>query len=195
MEVHTIMRSDVYAEIPTLENDHFTLRAINTKRDITDLLKVYSDEKAVPLFNSDNCNGDNFYYQSMEQMQKVIEFWEFSYENKYFVRWAIQDRYTNEVIGTIELFHRLADDFLNHCGLLRLDLRSDYETKDHIESILSIIIPEVKELFQCNKIATKAIPIALNRIYVLEKIGFQLSEDFLIGHDGTKYNSYYVMEV
>ena len=33
---------------------------------------------------------------------------------------------TNCAMGTIELFNRKAKDYFNNCGLLRLDLRSDY---------------------------------------------------------------------
>ena len=35
---------------------------MTNKEDKADLLKVYSDEKSVPFFNSDNCGGDDFYY-------------------------------------------------------------------------------------------------------------------------------------
>ncbi len=44
-------------------------------------------------------------------------------------------------------------------------------------------------------IATKAISIAKERIRALEHMGFCLSEEAVIGHDGTKYDSYYVREV
>lgn len=30
--------------------------------DTDDLSEVYSDKNALPFFNSDNCDGDNFYY-------------------------------------------------------------------------------------------------------------------------------------
>ena len=40
-------------------------------------------------------------------------------------------------IGTIELFHRDSKDYFNRCGLLRLDLKSDYD------------------LFDCDMVATK----------------------------------------
>lgn len=79
--------------------------------------------------------------------------------------------------------------------MLRLDLRSDYEKQNIIEDILGIIIPKTKELFDCEMIATKAILFAKERIMALEKIGFCLSEEVLVGHDGTKYDSYYVREV
>ncbi len=189
-----MMKIDVYEQIPTMEGAQFLLREIDEARDAEDLLKVYSDEAAVPLFNSDNCvNG--FHYVTIKEMKDTIEFWKKEYEKRYYVRWAVIDKSLNQAIGTIELFNRKASDYFNNCGLLRLDLRSDYEKQDEIEDILAIIIPETKELFACDKIATKAIPIAKERIKALEHVGFHLSEEAVIGHDGTRYGSYYVMEV
>ena len=189
------MKKDVYAEIPILENEKFMLRGIQAETDAEALLKVYSDERAVPLFNSDNCNGDDFYYKTMERMQQAIAFWQFSYEHRYFVRWAIVDKHRNEAVGTIELFNRRAEDYFDNCGLLRLDLRSDYERVESIHSILKLIVPKTKEFFFCNRIATKAIPIAEQRIYVLEQLGFHLSKEVLGGQAGKSYASYYVKEV
>jgi hypothetical protein len=187
------MMKNVYSEIPVLKNDRFILRAIREEKDADDLLTVYSDEKAVPFFNSDGCNGDDFHYDSMERMRTAIGFWDYAYRLKCFVRWAIEDKENTVVIGTIELFNRSAGDYFSNCGLLRLDLRSDYETKDRIECILSILIPGAEELFAYDKIATKAIADAGERILALESLGFRLSEEVLIGHDGAKYDSYYVM--
>ncbi|MBQ8835044.1 MAG: hypothetical protein IJ001_09015 [Oscillospiraceae bacterium] len=48
---------NVYETCPEVSNDRFVLRLVR-ESDCADLLKVYSDEAAVPLFNSDNCNGD-----------------------------------------------------------------------------------------------------------------------------------------
>ena len=76
-----------------------------------------------------------------------------------------------------------------------LNIFADYEKQDIIEDILGIIIPETKDMFACEMIATKAVSIAQERIQALERMGFCLSEEALIGHDGTKYNSYYVREV
>lgn len=50
-------------------------------------------------------------------------------------------------------------------------------------------------MFACETIATKAVSMAKERITALEHMGFCLSEEDLMGHDGTKYNSYYVREV
>ena len=63
MEVDEKMGIDVYEQIPVMESKKFLLREIEDG-DAEDLLKVYSDKDAVPLFNSDNCvNG--FYYTSI----------------------------------------------------------------------------------------------------------------------------------
>lgn len=192
MEDNRIMNIDVYEQIPVIESDKFLLREI-ADADAEDLLKVYSDQAAVPFFNSDNCVND-FYYVSIEEMKDTIAFWRREYQNRYYVRWAIIDKKANCAIGTIELFNRQAKDYLNNCGLLRLDLRSDYEKQDIIENILGMIIPETKDMFHCEMIATKAIPIAKERIQALKHMGFKLSEESVIGHDGTKYDSYYVRE-
>ena len=128
-------------------------------------------------------------------MKDTIAFGKREYQSRYYVRWVIIDKNANQAIGTIELFNRRAKDYFNNCGLLRLDLRSDYEKQGFIEDILGIIILETKDMFACEIIGNKAIPIAEKRIKALEQIGFYLSEETIIGHDGTKYGSYYVREV
>ena len=192
-EVDRTMSIDVYEQIPFMENEKFLLREIDDA-DAEDLLRVYSDVNAVPIFNSDNCTGD-FYVTAMEDIHRMVEFWKREYQSRYYVRWAIIDKSTACAIGTIELFNRKAKDYFNNCGLLRLDLRSDYEKQDIIEDILGLIIPETRDMFACEMIVTKAISIAKERIKALEHKGFCLSEESVIGHDGTKYNSYYVREV
>ncbi len=188
------MIKNVYLEIPVLENDSFLLRAIDIEKDAEDLLKVYSDEKSVPLFNSDNCWGD-FHCTTLEQVQEMIAAWQREYGKKYYVRWAVVDKNTSEVVGTIELFNRKAEDYFYDCGLLRLDLRSDYENGEHICSILGLIVAHTKEMFHCDWMATKAIPLAEERIRVLKKMGFSLSQEVIMGRDGTRYGEYFVKEI
>ncbi|AQR94801.1 GNAT family N-acetyltransferase [Clostridium saccharoperbutylacetonicum] len=182
--------NNVYKCCPEFESEKFRLRFISVG-DCDDLLKVYSDNKAVALFNSDNCDGDDFYYTTHERMKQALDYWKFEYDRKGFVRWSIIDKINNNVIGTIELFHRDAKDYFSNCGLLRLDLRSDYERKDTIINILNLIIDKTYSLFECNMIATKAIPIAKERINALNTLKFSSTENKLIGHDGTEYSSYY----
>ena len=183
---------DVYSFCPQYKNESYLLRMVK-KDDAADLLKVYSDKKAVPLFNCDNCGGEDFYYTTEEQMKQAIDYWLWEYGRKGFVRWSIISKSNMQAIGTIELFHRNADDYFSNCGLLRLDLRSDYEKAEEISKILKLIIEPAYTLFDCSKIATKAIPTAAERIAALKELGFALSNEKLIGHDGTQYASYFVL--
>lgn len=184
---------NVYEYCPQFENDKFLLRLISPE-DTADLLKVYSDPAAVPFFNGDNCQGDDFCYKTLERMKQAVDFWIFSYNERYFVRWTIIDKTTKEAVGTIELFHRKADEHFYECGLLRLDLRSDYETAAHIKNIISLIRESTYDLFYCKIIATKAVPKATERLQALRELSFVPSEKILVGQDGTRYGDYYILE-
>ncbi len=176
--------TDIYQTCPTFENKHYLLRIV-CENDCAALLKVYSDEKAVPLFNSDNCNGDDFHYTTMERMKQAIKFWLFSLENRYFVRWTIFDKYADEAIGTLEICGE------KERGILRLDLRSDYEKREIIFELLCLC-HELLDNF--DKVVTKAVPQAAERSAALDKLGFKPYYEKLIGHDGTEYSDYYVLE-
>ena len=180
----------VYDMCPVLRSDNFTLRLVEMA-DAPGLLKVYSDEQAVPLFNSDNCNGDDFHYTTLARMEQAIDFWLKSYfEWKCFVRWTILAG--EEPIGTVELFHRLAEDAFNHHGLLRLDLRSDYETLPALTELLALLHQHAYELFDCPILATKAPAFAETRCEALRQSGYIPSASVIVGHDGTEYGEYWV---
>lgn len=177
---------DIYEECPIYKKKLIMLRQTNME-DSKELLKCYSDEEAVPLFNSDNCHGDDFHYTTIERMKEAIDFWNFSYENKYFVRWTIILRDTEEKIGTVEMFHRIAEDEFNHYGILRIDLKSDYETQGIIDEILEIVNENFYESFKVESILTKAIPNANERIISLTNKGYKaINKKFMI------YDDYFV---
>lgn len=183
--------TDPYVTCPVFQNENYLLRLVESA-DAPDLLKVYSDETAVPFFNSDNCHGDDFHYTTLARMQSAVDFWMESYREKWFIRWVIVDKKTQKAVGTIELFHRESKDFFTDCGLLRLDLRSDYESTTAIHEILSLIVPPAYDLFHCRMIATKAISSAVRRREALKRLGFSASAEALVGDDGTRYTDYFV---
>jgi len=176
------MSMNVYEYCPILKGEFITLKQ-TTLEDAEELLICYSDKKAVELFNSDNCNGDDFYYTTMERMTQAINFWDFSYKNKYFVRWTIILNTTNEKIGTIEMFHREAEDEFNHHGILRLDLQSKYELEKYIDDILEITNQNFFELFAVEFILTKAIPEADERIKSLKKKAYSPLNKKMVSYD------------
>lgn len=177
---------NIYKTFPEVKNESFLLRLVR-QEDCEDLLKVYSDVKSAPLFNGDNCNGDDFYYTTLERMQQAMSFWIWSYENGWFVRLSIVDIAAGCAVGTIELCYRDTED----TGVLRLDLRSDYENEADISQILSLIVERAYDWVGCSRLITKARPIAGERIKALTAFGFIPADAPLSGHDGTEYGDYF----
>lgn len=182
--------SNVYEDCPVIENDKWLLRFIEEK-DAEDLLAVYSDKHALPFFNSDNCDGDNFYYPTIERMKQAMDFWLYSYRYRWFVRWSITDKNKAKVIGTVELFRRSSDDETDGKGTLRLDVRSDYEEHEKLQQILDLLIPQAYDLFDCDSIITKIPVYAVERIEAASAAGFHKTDLILFGDDGTAYTDYW----
>ena len=176
-----------------LENEKFKLR-LTENEDCDDLLQVYSDKNALPFFNSDNCDGDNFYYAIKERMAEALDFWKLSYENRWFARLSIIDKSTTSVIGTIELCLRASEDEFNNMGILRVDVRSDYEKENMLYSVFALIIPHIPEMLGCDGILTKVPIYAVERMKAIQKAGFTKSEHLLIGKTGYAYDGYWVVK-
>ena len=184
---------NIYETFPVLESERFKLRIVETE-DCSDLLQVYSDKNALPFFNSDNCDGDNFYYATEERMAQALDFWKLSYENGWFARVSIIDKLASSVIGTIELCLRVSEDEFNNMGILRIDVRSDYEKENMLYEIISLIVPHISEMLGCDGIITKAPIYAVERIKALQKAGFTKTEQLLIGKTGYAYDGYWTMK-
>lgn len=186
------MAINPYERCPELEGGRFSLRLVRAE-DAEDLLAVYSDKKAVPYFNSDNCHGATFYCEKLEYVQEMIDSWLAEYRGRGFVRWTVIDKESKKAVGTVELFNRRADDYFTDCGILRLDVRSDYEREPLLFEIMQLIVPPSFELFGCCMVATKIPPFAEERRRAAERLGFSLSQEKLIGHDKTPYTDYFVL--
>lgn len=184
---------NIYESCPVLENEKFLIRLFQNE-DGDDLLKVYSDKNALPFFNSDNCDGDNFYYATKERMTDAIGFWKMSYENGWFVRLSIVDKTVSTVIGTVELCLRVSEDEFNGMGILRVDVRSDYEQENELYDIFSLITPELEKMLGCKGVLTKAPIYAVERIKAIQKVGFTKSEHLLIGKTGYAYDGYWTIK-
>lgn len=77
-----------------------------------------------------------------------------------------------------------------------MDLRSDYECEENIFEILSFITQPAFELFNCEMIATKIPPFAVERKNAAERLNFKESNEKLIGRDDKKeYTDYYVLHI
>ncbi len=184
---------NIYEKYTILESSNFLLR-LTEMEDCDDLLKVYSDKNALPFFNSDNCDGDNFYYTTKERMTEALRFWKLSYENGWFARLSIADKSVSSVIGTVELCLRVSEDNFNHMGILRIDVRSDYEKEEILYDIIVLIIPHISEMLECDGILTKVPNYAIERMKAVQRAGFTKSEYFLIGKTGYAYDGYWIIK-
>lgn len=184
---------NVYKLCSTLESEKFLIRLFQNE-DCDDLLKVYSDKNALPFFNSDNCDGDNFYYATKERMVEAISFWKTAYDNGWFVRLSIVDKSVSSVIGTVELCLRVSEDEFNNMGILRVDVRSDYEQEDVLYDVFSLVTPKLEEMLGCKGVLTKAPIYAVERIKAIKKVGFTKSEHMLIGKNGYAYDGYWIIK-
>ncbi len=185
---------NIYEKCPVLESDNFILR-LTQKEDCDDLLEVYSDKNALPFFNSDNCHGDNFYYATRQRMEEALSFWDMSYQNGWFARMSIIDKKRAKAIGTIEVCYRASEDAFNGMGILRVDVRSDYEKEAVLWEIFSLILTPMYEMVGCREVLTKVPIYAVERMKAAEKAGFQKSEHLLIGgQDGYAYNGYWTVK-
>ena len=155
--------NDPYEKCPILETNHFILRIVE-KNDVKNLLECYSDIKAQKYFNADNFLND-FKYKTLDEMNKCIDFWLSAYKNKLFVRFSIVDKSHGKAIGTIEIF---GGEF----GVLRIDINSKYEKNECLKEIIEICVNNFFTLFNTNRIITKAIPDAVDRVKALVDNGF-----------------------
>jgi hypothetical protein len=156
--------NDPYKKCSIFETTHFTIRLIK-KSDAEDLLECYSDENAQKYFNADNCLND-FKYKTLEEMNKTIDFWVSAYKNKSFIRFSIVNKSHGKAVGTIEIFGG------SH-GVLKIDIKSEYEKKKYLNEIIDVSVSNFYVLFKTNRIITKAIPEANDRIMALTDYGFK----------------------
>lgn len=92
------------------------------------------------------------------------------------------------------MFHRSANDDFNHVGVLRLDLKSEYETSEEISTIMNLIVPPAFDLFECEEIITKVPVYAVERMEAMKRVGFKKSTKLLVGTiDGYAYKDYWTI--
>lgn len=167
---------DIYEHVPVIEDARWQVRFIQDG-DAKALFAVYHDLHALPFFNSDHCHGDNFYWETEEIAVQAIAAWKHEYAKRGFVRLSIVDQATQQVIGTFEIFRRISEnDRYTDCGLLRMDLRSDYEKTEVIATLLSLMLPHFQRWFSCTVIATKSRNYAIARNRALTALGFSRSD-------------------
>jgi len=160
-------------------SDHFILRQVR-QEDAPALLECYSDPAAVALMNDDNCNS-GFLCPALENMREYIQCWNQEYRDCMYIRPAILHKITGQALGTMEVFG-------GEPGVLRLDLRADWERPEVLAELLGLAVREFPQDFDMGGLVTKAVPKAAARRKALEDLGFSGPEGF------RGYGDYYRMD-
>lgn len=80
-------------------------------------------------------------------------------------------------------------------GILRVDVRSEYEKTDKLFEIFSLKISQAYEILGCYGIITKALIYTVDRIEAIQKLGFRKSEHLLAGKNkGYNYIGYWIVK-
>lgn len=156
---------------PEYRSEHFYIRKMKMS-DAGELFQCYSNPEAAKYFNGDCCN-DDFYYTDYGKFSKCMEYWESRYQAKDFVRFTILDREKKEALGMIEICPSYKYSADGQCmGILRIDLRPEYETNEAIQELLLIILEHVYIDFNVKSVIMKAQEYAHIRRTVLKKLHF-----------------------
>lgn len=158
-----------YASCRDYETPRLRLRRVCIE-DAPALLACYGDRRAVALMNADNCTSD-FLYRTQAEMEACIAFWMAECEQGAYVRLTVLDRETSEAVGTVEVFG-------GESGVLRIDLRRDYERRDVVAEILELAKSRFLDDFDACRLLTKAVPAAKERRAALRASGFREIESF-----------------
>lgn len=161
------------------ESEHFLLRQV-VLEDAPDLLDCYSDPAAVALMNDDNCNK-GFLCPTLQDMQQYIGYWTEEYRNRMYIRPVIVHKESGQVLGTMEAFG-------GEPGILRLDLRADWETPETVTELLALAVKEFPQDLPMTGMVTKAVPAANARREALAALGFAGPQKFRV------YEDYYLLE-
>ena len=178
----------VYQSCPTFITPRFTLRLVRPA-DAPGLLAVYSDRTAQHYFNADDRPSD-YRYATLREMEDCIRTWLSAYAGRQYVRWTIL--HERRPIGTLEMGRWSDGDHGEGLGILRIDVKSMYEFPDVHEEILRTTLPALHEIFGCQRILTKSLPVMERRRLALVLHGFIAYNRPVTGGDGIEYGNYWV---
>ena len=88
----------------------------------------------------------------------------------------------------------MSNDEFNNMGILRVDVRSDYEEEKVLYDIFALVTPKLEDMLGCKGVLTKAPIYAVERMKAIQKVGFTKSEHMLIGKNGYAYDGYWTFE-
>lgn len=175
---------------PEYETDHFVIKKVMLE-DAPALLDVYSDSQTRLHMNNDNCGGE-WQCDSIDVIEEGIRSWDQAFDQRNYIRWSIHLKESNKTIGTIELAPVPGElrffDGACSTGILRIDLKSDYETEAIFTEIYKMTNNDMIEVFGIEKIVTKGLDDDHNRLTGLSNSKYHRLADYEI----LPFSNYYI---
>ena len=178
-----------FDKCPVYETNNLIFRKVE-EEDAIDLFQCYSDPITKNRMNNDNCGGV-WDTRNINAVINGIKGWEREFNDRFYIRWSINHKQTNKIVGTIEIAPvpnttRFLDGACQ-TGILRIDIISSLENKIVLSEILTMVSDKFYSDFDIKNIIIKATKDDKERVSALENNGFNKLKDSTF-----PYRDYYV---
>ncbi|MBK1812266.1 hypothetical protein JHL18_16710 [Clostridium sp. YIM B02505] len=178
-----------FDKCPVYESNNLIFTKVK-EEDAIDLFECYSDPITKNRMNNDNCGGI-WDTRNIDAVIKGIKGWEQEFDDRFYIRWSINHKHTNKIVGTMEIAPvpnttRFCD---GNCqtGILRIDIISSLENEIVLSEILRVVSDNFYTDFDIKDIIIKATKDDGERVLALENSNFDKLEN-----NNFPYSDYYV---
>lgn len=155
---------NLFSNIDNLDIGNYIIRDIN-EDDYKDIYGIYGDSE-VMRYDMDNL------LKSLEDAKNNIKIIHKGILNKWFIRWAVVDKYTNEFIGTVALHHFEFDKNKVQIGY---NLKKSCWRKGVMSDVLKSTIDYLQLNSSLKEIEASIDSENIASIKLAEKLGFELN--------------------
>ncbi len=152
----------LFAQFPIFETRRLRFRPL-TEEDADDLLLLYSDEE---VFKYQGFDG----FTSMESIMKFIEIVQYGYEHKQFVRWGVELKDNQKLVGMISLHHLEHWNKKTEVGYM---LMRSYWNHGLMTEAVSALMDRTLNAFGFHRVEAMIHPDNLASIALIKKCGFE----------------------
>lgn len=153
---------EIFRDFPEFESERLIFRDIN-QNDVDDLYEIYHNAKTLKYQVISP-------FKSLAEMKRYIEIIRDGYQNRYFIRWGLEDKNSGKLIGLISLHHL---EFWNYKAEVGYILNEDYWNQGLTTEAVAKLIDEAMNHWGLHRIEAAIHPGNAPSIRVVEKLGFE----------------------
>ncbi len=155
--------NNLFSEFDKLDIGKYVIRKIHLD-DCEDIFSIYGD-KEVMKYDIENI------VKSIDEAKENIKMIHKGIENKWFVRWAVVEKNSNKLIGTIALHHF---EFGNNRVQIGYNLKRNYWKKGIMNEVLKSTIDYLSYNRSLKEIEASINTKNIDSMKLAEKVGFKL---------------------